>query len=99
MPAMRSNSKVGGARGEATLNENVYTPILDLLANHKPLSLGQIEDAVKGNGLVFAQVLQAAMILVGKGDLALVQDDAVITKAKRSTDKLNLHLAGAVPQQ
>jgi hypothetical protein len=84
--------KVSGARGEATLNENVYTPILDLLTNSKPLSLGQIEDAVKGNGLVFAQVLQAAMILVGKGDLALVQADAVISKAKRTTDKLNLHL-------
>lgn len=86
--------KVSGTRGEATLNENVYAPILDLLANHKPLSLGQIEDAVKSSGLVFAQVLQAAMILVGKGDLALVQDDAAITKAKRSTDKLNLELMG-----
>ena len=84
--------KVGGARGEATLNENVYTPILNLLANHKPLSLGQIEDAVKDKGLVFAQVLQAVMILVGKGDLALVQDDEVMAKAKRTTDKLNLHL-------
>ncbi|TSE28021.1 putative methyltransferase regulatory domain protein [Tepidimonas thermarum] len=81
--------KVSGSRGEATLNEGVYAPILDLLAPHKPLTLGQIEEAVKGRGLVFAQVLEAAMILVAKGDVALVQDDATVAKAKRSCDKLN----------
>ncbi|MBX9895521.1 MAG: methyltransferase regulatory domain-containing protein [Nitrosomonas sp.] len=82
--------KVGGARGEATLNENVYRPILDLLADHKPRSLGQIEHEMKTEGLVFAQVLQAVMILTGKGDLGLVQEDTISHKAKRATDKLNL---------
>ncbi|MBX9917214.1 MAG: class I SAM-dependent methyltransferase [Nitrosomonas sp.] len=84
--------KVGGARGEATLNENVYRPILNLLADYKPRSLGQIEHEMKNEGLVFAQVLQAVMILAGKGDLGLVQEDIVINKAKRATDKLNLDL-------
>lgn len=84
--------KVSGSRGEATLDEKVYTPILDLLSNHKPFSLGQIEHAMKDKGLIFAQVLQAIMILAGKNDLALVQNDAVISKAKRSTEKLNLYL-------
>lgn len=81
--------KVNGSRGEATLNDSVYTPILDILSNHKAQSLGQIEEATKANGLVFAQVLQAAMILIGKGDVALVQDEATVNKAKRHTDKLN----------
>lgn len=84
--------KVAGVRGEATLNDSVYSPILDLLANYKPWSLGQIEEAVKGRGLVFAQVLQAVMVLIAKGDLALAQDDAVVSRAKRMTDKLNLAL-------
>jgi len=84
--------KVSGVRGEATLNENVYRPILDLLADNKPRSLGQIEHKIKNEGLVFAQVLQAVMILAGKGDLGLVQEDTIINKAKRTTDKLNLHL-------
>lgn len=86
--------KVSGSRGEATLNDTVYIPILDMLAQHKPLSLGQIEDALKPQGLVFAQILQAAIILIGKGDVAMVQEDAVTSKAKRTTDKLNLHLMG-----
>lgn len=84
--------KATGSIGEATLNEGVYLPILDLLADHKPRTLNQIEQAVKDKGLVFAQVLQAIMVLVGKGDLAAVQDDKAITKARPYTDKLNAYL-------
>ena len=84
--------KASGALGEAKLNEGVYVPILDLLADYKPRTLGQIEQALQGKGIVFAQVLQAAMILIGKGDVGVVQEDAAAAKARRSTDKLNLHL-------
>lgn len=84
--------KVTGTLGEANLDEKVYTPILDLLAHHKPMGLGQIEDAVKGHGIGFAQVVQAAVVLLGKGDLAPAQDDHVISKAKKHTDTLNAYL-------
>lgn len=84
--------KVTGSLGAATLNESVYLPILDLLADYRPRTLGQVEQAVQPKAIAFAQVLQATMILMGKGDVALVQEDALVAKAKRSTDKLNLHL-------
>jgi SAM-dependent methyltransferase len=84
--------KVAGALGEANLTESVYTPILDLLADHQPKSLAQIEQALKGKGVTFAQVTQAAMVLIGAGHLSLVQDENVITKAKKQTDKLNAYL-------
>lgn len=84
--------KVTGSIGEATLNEGVYLPVLDALADHKPRTLHQIEQAIKDKGLVFGQVLQAVTILVGKGDLAAAQDDKAIAKAKPYTDKLNTHL-------
>lgn len=84
--------KVTGALGEATMSEAVYNPILDLLADHKTKTLGQIEQAVKDKGVVFAQVMQAALVLTGAGHLAAVQDDAVIGKAKKHTEKLNAHL-------
>ncbi|MDD2882218.1 MAG: class I SAM-dependent methyltransferase [Rhodoferax sp.] len=84
--------KVTGAIGEATMQEPVYNPILDVLADHKPKTLGQIEQAVKDKGVTFAQVTQAAMILTGAGHLAAVQDEALIPKAKKHTDKLNVHL-------
>ncbi|KJS40060.1 MAG: methyltransferase [Rhodospirillaceae bacterium BRH_c57] len=84
--------KVSGALGEADMSEAVYGPILNFLADHKPRTLGQIEQAVKDQSVSFAQVLQAALVLVGAGHLAAVQDDAVIGKARKTTDKINAHL-------
>ena len=86
--------KVTGAIGEATLQEAVYGPILDMLADHHPKTLGQIEQAVKDNGIVFAQLQQAVMVLTGAGSLYAVQDDALIAKARKHTDRLNAHLVG-----
>lgn len=84
--------KVTGALGEADMSEAVYAPILDMLADHKARTLGQIEQAVKDKGIAFAQIIQAAMVLTGAGHLALVQDDSVVAKARKQTDKLNAHL-------
>lgn len=84
--------KVNGSLGEATMTEAIYAPILDLLADHKPRTLGQIEQALKDKGVSYAHIIQAVMLLSGVGHLAPVQDDAVIAKAKKHTEKLNAHL-------
>lgn len=86
--------KIVGSNGEANLKEEVYAPILDTLADHKPRTIGQIEQLIKGKGVAFAQITQAIMILCGPGDLAVVQDEAVIPKARKLTDKLNAFLIG-----
>ena len=84
--------KITGAIGEATMQEAVYNPILDVLADHKPRTIEQVEQAVKDQSVTFAQLTQAVMVLAGSGNLAAVQDDPVIIKAKPHTAKLNLHL-------
>lgn len=84
--------KVTGAMGEASLSEAIYAPLLDALADHKPKTLGRLEQALRDKGINFAQLSQAVLILVGAGHLCAVQDDAVIAKAKKHTDKLNAHL-------
>jgi hypothetical protein len=84
--------KANGALGEATMQEQVYGPILDVLADHQPKTLGQIEQAVKDKGVAFAYIMQAAFVLCGTGSLYPVQDDAVISKARKQTDKLNAFL-------
>ncbi len=81
--------KVNGAIGEATMQEAVYNPILDVLASHKPLTLGQLEHALQGQNIPFGQLTQAVMILAASGTLVSVQDEALIPKAKKQTDKLN----------
>ena len=81
--------KVTGALGEAALSATVYNPILDLMADHKPRTLGQIDQALKEKNIVFSQIVQAAIVLSGSGHLALVQDDNHIARAKKQTEKLN----------
>ncbi|MGZ5069852.1 MAG: methyltransferase regulatory domain-containing protein, partial [Methylobacter sp.] len=84
--------KVNGALGEASMQESIYNPILDAFAEHKPKSLGQIEKVVKDKGVSFAQLIQASIVLTGMGCLAAVQDETIISKVKRQTDKLNSYL-------
>ena len=89
-PRVDVSLKVTGSLGEATLQEAVYGPILDQLADHKPKTLGQLEQALKD--ISFAQILQATMVLGATGAVLPVQDEGAISKAKKRTDRLNLHL-------
>ncbi|MBS7350279.1 MAG: methyltransferase regulatory domain-containing protein [Comamonas sp.] len=88
--------KIVGHLGEATLQEAVYAPILDQLADHKPKTLAQLEQAVQSSGIQFAQLLQAIMVLSSSGALLAAQDDAITAKAKKHTERLNSHLMGKV---
>lgn len=81
--------KVKGPLGEANLNENVYSPLLDVLADRKPKSLGQLEDALNRSGVQFAQMVQAVLVLAGQGTICSVQEDAVTSKARKACEKLN----------
>jgi SAM-dependent methyltransferase len=84
--------KVSGSLGEATLQEGVYAPILDLLADHQPRSLGQIEQALKSVPVGLPQIQQAAMLLSATGAILAVQDEAAATQAKKACDRINTHL-------
>lgn len=84
--------KVMGALGEANMNESVYAPILETLADHKPKSLGETEQALKNASFQFSQLLQAALVLSGQGSLVAVQDDAATARARKAAERLNAHL-------
>lgn len=84
--------KVTGSLGEATLQDAVYGPILDQLADHKPKSLAQLEQVLQPIGLNFVQLIQAVMVLSGAGVLLAAQDEATASKAKKRTERLNTHL-------
>lgn len=87
----RSNvaMKVSGALGEATLSEPIYTPILDVMADHVPRTWTQIEQGLKGRDIGFAQLAEAISILVGAGHLAPLNDDAVAEAVAPATRRLN----------
>lgn len=83
--------KVTGSLGEATMQNGVYEPILDFLSGHGCSSLSEIEQAVSGKATL-AQILQAVIVLVGNGSLAVVQDRIGFEKTKVQCEKLNSHL-------
>ena len=85
--------KITGAQGEANLNEAIYSAILDALADHKPHSLGELEQSLKPKNITAQQIIEAAVVLTGAGHVMPVQEDQVISKAKAASDKLNAHLA------
>lgn len=84
--------EVTGAKGTSIMSEEIYGPILDVLADHQVKTLGEIEQAVKGRGVTFWQLIEATMVLTGADHLAAVQDAGLTKKAKQHTDKLNAHL-------
>lgn len=92
MPRAEVPLKANGSLGEASMSETVYNPILDALADYKPKSLGQLEQALLPSGITLAHLLQAMLVLGGSGHVHTVQDEAVITKARKRTDKLNSYL-------
>jgi hypothetical protein len=84
--------KLNGALGEADLSAAIYTPILDLMSDHKIRTIEEIVNKINSKEVTFAQVIQAAIVLIGTGHMASAQNDAQITKAKQATAKLNLSL-------
>ncbi|MCX7180684.1 MAG: methyltransferase regulatory domain-containing protein [Proteobacteria bacterium] len=91
-PRAEVSLNVTGTLGEAAMLDAVYAPILDFLADHKPQTLGQIEQAVKHKGVMATQLAQAVMILAGAGPLSAAQDEAMISKVRKRTEKLNAYL-------
>ncbi len=84
--------KITQASGENTFSEEVFTPILDILTDFKPRTLGQIEQALKDQNMDFSLLNEAVMIMIGIGVITIVQDDTLVAKAKLYTDRLNAYL-------
>lgn len=85
--------KITGALGEASLAPDVYAPLLDALADHKPRTLGQLSRGLQGK-VGASQLLQAVIVLQAGGHLALAQDEAASDRARKHAGQLNRHLIG-----
>ena len=92
-----ASSKVTGAVGEASLREDIYKPILDLMADNKPRTIGEIERALPTGLMNFPILQEAVILLTGSGDFAPVQDDAAIADAQSKTRNLNANILERAP--
>lgn len=92
IPAADVVLNMTGPVGEANMAEAVYNPILDVLADLRPKTIGQIETLVRDKGVSLGHLQEAVIILAGKGDLVAVQDEKTVTKARPQTDRINRYL-------
>ncbi|WP_034303368.1 class I SAM-dependent methyltransferase [Herbaspirillum sp. RV1423] len=79
---------------EITLNRHIYDPIIDVLADLQPHSLGEIAGIVGSRNLGLQQVLEAMMMLIGSGQAAPVQDETGKSAGGNGCAALNRHLIG-----
>ncbi len=84
--------KATGTLGEVSLNEEVYGPLLDRMAGHEALSIGDLMAYGNTVKLSRSKVLQAVFVLVGIGVVGMLQDQHTIDRATPQAQKLNLHL-------
>lgn len=80
---------VDGALGECSLSEEIYSPILDLMADHKIKSVMELEVVLKNTEITFSMLIEALMVLAGAGIVAPVQSTDSIEKSRKSTRKVN----------
>jgi hypothetical protein len=88
--------KATGSLGEVSMKEEVYAPFLDLMADHKPRSLAEIEAALRPKGLNFSQILQTVMLLIGAGPVSPVQSEREIRGASKTSAAINAYLQDKV---
>jgi hypothetical protein len=91
-PRTHDPIRAAGALGAFAPPPMICGPILDTLADHRPRTLVQIEQAVRDKGVGLAKIVEVVLTLMESGELGMVQDESVIRAAKKQTDKLNAFL-------
>ncbi|RZT09827.1 Predicted methyltransferase regulatory domain-containing protein [Duganella sp. CF402] len=75
--------------GKSALNPSIYRPLLELLADFRPRTLGEIEQELARPDIKLGQIHQATTVLLHKGALGLAQDHETIFRCRPRTDSLN----------
>ena len=91
-PVAQITMKVTGALGEADMDQAVYGPLLELLADYQPHTIGELQQRLPANVAELGALLQMLLVLAHKACIVSVQDDAAIALARPVTARLNRHL-------
>ena len=91
MPRADVDLRVRTSTFDIALNQAVYTPLLDLLQDHQPRTVAELEHAAPMRGGL-RQLYEAIFILCGTGVLAPAQAPAAVAAARIASRQLNLAL-------
>lgn len=78
--------------GSIQLNEPIYVPVLDVLADNKPHSFEEIEQKVADRGVTTAQLREAVVVLAGMGALETASKDMDTAQLRKACERLNARL-------
>lgn len=81
--------KASGPQGGVTMKEEVYAPVLDLLADHQPRSIGDLEQAAAPKGISLAQIIEIMLVMASLGHVASVQDREAAKVSRKTAHALN----------
>jgi hypothetical protein len=90
-PRSEISPKFATVAGEIIMQEEIFGPILDVLADQAPVTLGEIHQKAR-NKVPYSDLFQAIIVLIGGGHLSPAQSDATAAVAKHRTDRLNMSL-------
>ncbi len=93
VPEANLPKTVRGAIGEATLMDDIYQPIYEVLRDHKPHTILELETHVASRKVNFAQLSSALSILFAMSAVQSVAPGHDLSKAKTRTAALNKVIA------
>lgn len=86
------NLQVTGRQAQITYSPEIYTPLLNQLADHQVHTGGQLEQALQAHGIDLRALQQAVWTLCAIGALQPAQEGSVIEQARVGSQRLNAHL-------
>lgn len=81
-----------GARGEATMNEQLVQRIVEVLSDHVPHSMAELGEKLDKHGISESQIIQTVLVLLGKHDLGIANEKVPDERIHEQALQLNRHL-------
>lgn len=81
-PREQITMKVLGMLGEADMDASIHGPLLDLLGDYQPHSLGELQQRLPAHIGELRALLQMVLVLAHKSCVSPVQDDTAIALAR-----------------
>jgi SAM-dependent methyltransferase len=77
---------------EVTVSEEITRPLIDLMADHIPRSLGEIADAMRPRGIALPELVRTLVTLIGSRIIAPAQSAEESAAAAKTCADLNAYL-------
>lgn len=86
------DSKIKSSIVGVNIQEAIFIPLMAALAKHQVFSLAELEISLQSDNVTMKSLVQAVMILISEGYIAIAQDEELINNCSEKIVKLNQHI-------